>query len=366
MWSSNQASFEPSGTPLFSDNLLVLNYVMDPTHPALAHQVEVVEELALKFNSVTVLTGQQNWIPSAPNIRVFTSNWRPGHDLENILRFYRVFFQIIRNNQFVSVFSHMTSVQSCLIGPYLRIRKINHFLWYAHAENSIFLKFAYFWVTRLVTSTTGSCPLSGDRILYLGQSIDQAKFKARSIPDYPLRRFLHVGRADPSKNFNLMIETISYFRQFHSDLRLEFVGSPSGSVQAAELEKLKKFWSAEIARGWLKFSPAIPRAHVPELLNKHDIFIHAFKGSLDKTLIESTMTAMPVCTINQEYLNGFGSWGSKPITLAGEVDALLKLKEKKLAEVIQRRTIQAIELHSSKKWIDELEHCLRTKEFISP
>lgn len=361
-----QANFEPSGTPCFPDNLLVLNYVMDPAHPALAHQVEVVEKLALKFKSVTVLTGQQNWIPSAPNIRVFTSNWRPGHDLENILRFYKVFFQLMHDNHFVSVFSHMTSVQSCLIGPYLRLRKINHFLWYAHAQNSFILKLAYSWVTQLITSTTGSCPLSGKKVLYLGQSIDETKFKARSIPNFPLRRFVHVGRADPSKNFNLIIETISYFRKFNSDLLLEFVGSPSGSAQTAELEKLKSFWLAEIDQGWLKFSPAIPRAQVPDLLNKHDVFIHAFKGSLDKTLIESTMTAMPVCSINQEYVNEFGSWGSIPITLSGEVDALLKLEGRQLEAEVRRRTIQAINRHSSEVWIEKLERCLRTKEITSP
>lgn len=362
----NKANFEPSGTPRFPDNLLVLNYVMDPTHPALAHQVEVVEKLALKFGSVTVLTGQQNWIPSAPNIRVFTSNWRPGHDLENILRFYKVFFQLMHENHFVSVFSHMTSVQSCLIGPYLRLRKINHFLWYAHAQNSFILKFAHFWVTKLITSTTGSCPLSSKKILYLGQSIDETTFKARSIQNFPLRKFLHVGRADPSKNFNLIIETISNFRKSNSDLLLEFVGSPSGSNQTAELEKLKRCWLAEINQGWLKFSPAVPRVQVPDLLNKHDVFIHAFKGSLDKTLIESTMTAMPVCTINQEYLNEFGSWGSKPITLASEVDALLKLEGRKLEEEVRRRTILAIDHHSSEVWIEKLESCLRTNEITSP
>lgn len=352
---------KPHGSTDFSDNLLVLNYVMDPTHPALAHQVEVVEQLALRFSSVTVLTGHSNWVPTAPNIRVFSTNWRPGHNFENIFNFYRIFFQIIRNNEFVSVFSHMTSVQSCLIGPFLRFRKTNHFLWYAHAQNSLILRIAYFWVTKLVTSTTGSCPLSGAKILYLGQSIDQAIFNARLNPNFPLRRFIHIGRADPSKNYNLMIETISYFRKFHSGLRLELVGSPSGPVQAAELAKIKQHWSDEIDLGWLVFSPAIPRAHVPELLNKHDVFIHAFKGSLDKTLIESTMTAMPVVTINQEYLNEFGSWGGEPISLKSEIEALLNLEEGNLSNEVNRRTVCAIDTHSSKKWFDNLEIWLRTK-----
>ena len=232
--SKNQATSEPVDTPDFLDNLLILNYVMDPADPALSHQVEIVEQLALKFNSVTVLTGRLNWNPTAPNIHVFSSNWRPGHNLQNVIRFYLLFFHLLRRHKFVSVFSHMTTVQSCLVGPILWLRRINHFLWYAHAQNSLTLKFAYFWVTKLVTSTSGSCPLSGKKILYLGQSIDDVKFKARANSNYPLQRFIHIGRADPSKNFHMIIEAVYQLRKFHSDLRLEFVGNPSGIFQNSE------------------------------------------------------------------------------------------------------------------------------------
>lgn len=354
---------KPHGSTGFSGNLLVMNYVMDPAHPALAHQVEVVEQLALRFSYVTVLTGHSNWVPTAPNIRVFSTNWRPGHNVQNILKFYRIFFQIILNSEFVSVFSHMTSVQSCLIGPFLRFRKTKHFLWYAHAQNSLILRLAYFWVTKLITSTTGSCPLSGAKVLYLGQSVDQEIFKARLNLNYPLRRFIHIGRADTSKNFSLLIETISELKKFYSNLRLELVGNPSGPTQAAELAKLKQLWSVDIERGWLVFSPAIPRAQVPELLNKHDVFIHAFKGSLDKTLIESTMTAMPVATINQEYLNEFGSWSGEPISLRNEVEAILNLNKMQLALKLKERNIKAIERHSSQNWIEHLEIILRGDKF---
>ena len=156
VFSKKHANFEASDTPGFSDNLLILNYVMDPAHPALAHQVEVVEALALKFSAVTVLTGKSDWVPTASNIRVFTSNWLPGQNIKNIYKFYRIFLELIRENKFVAVFSHMTTVQSCLVGPILRLRGINHFLWYAHAQNSGILRIAHFWVTKLITSTPGS------------------------------------------------------------------------------------------------------------------------------------------------------------------------------------------------------------------
>jgi glycosyltransferase involved in cell wall biosynthesis len=254
----------------------------------------------------------------------------------------------------------MASIQSCLAGPILRFRKIKHFLWYAHAQNSIILRIAHFWVTKLVTSTVGSCPLSGKKILYLGQSINQNKFAVRANLTFPLRRFIHIGRADPSKNLNLIIETVFHFRQFDSDLRLEIVGNPSGSRQNIELESLKQFWADGINKGWLVFSPAIPRGQIPKLLHQHDVFIHAFKGSLDKTLIEATMTGLPVITINQEYVNEFGSWGGDPISLESELASLMNYVEKEVTERVRERTSIAIAKHSSITWIDNLEACLRS------
>jgi glycosyltransferase involved in cell wall biosynthesis len=333
---------------------------MDSAHPALAHQVEVVEALAFRFSTVTVLTGKSDWVPTASNIRVFTSNWQPGQNIRNIYRFYLIFIQLIRQYEFIAVFSHMTSVQSCLAGPILRLLKIHHCLWYAHAKNSAILRIAYFWVDKLVTSTDGSCPLSGKKILYLGQSIDQEKFKPERTLRPPFRKFLHIGRADPSKNLTLIIETVSQFRNSDRGIRLELVGNASGVRQQSELEKLKQIWTDGVQQGWLLFSPAIPRAEIPNLLNQHDVFIHAFEGSLDKTLIEATMTNMPVVTINQEYINEFGSWGKWPVSLEGELGALLSSDQQAIDKQIRKRACKAIEKHSSGIWISKLEACLRS------
>jgi glycosyltransferase involved in cell wall biosynthesis len=215
-------------------------------------------------------------------------------------------------------------------------------------------------VDKLLTSTGGSCPLSGNKILYLGQSINQEKFKPQRTVRPPLRKFLHIGRADPSKNLTLIIETVSQFRNSDLGIRLELVGNASGVRQQSELEKLKQIWTDGVQQGWLLFSPAIPRAEIPNLLNHHDVFIHAFEGSLDKTLIEATMTNMPVVTINQEYINEFGSWGKWPVSLESELGALLSSDQEAIDKQIRERTCKAIEKHSSGIWISKLEACLRS------
>ncbi len=359
VFSRKHVNFEDNDTPGFSDNLLVLNYVMDPAHPALAHQVEVVEALALKFSAVTVITGKSDWVPTAPNIRVFTSNWIPGQNIKNICKFFRIFLQLIREYRFVAVFSHMTTVQSCLVGPILKLRGINHFLWYAHAQNSSLLRIAHFWVTKLITSTPGSCPMAGNKVLYLGQSINQETFKSTRNATLPFKRFVHLGRTDPSKNLSCIIETIFNFRKFDKELRLEFVGNPSGVSQSAEFEKLKERWADSVIQGWLVFSPAIPRELVPNLLQQHDVFIHAFKGSLDKTLIEATMTRVPVVTVNQEYINEFGSWGKTPISLESELASLLSSDQAEVDLKLNGRVSKAIDNHSKKMWIDNLTKLIK-------
>jgi hypothetical protein len=50
---------------------------------------------------------------------------------------------------------------------------------------------------------------------------------------------------------------------------------------------------------------------VSNILNSHDVFVHAYEGSLDKALIEATLAGIPVITANREYIRIFGSWSSE-------------------------------------------------------
>ena len=106
--------------------LLILNYVMDPVHPALAHQVDVVESLAPNFNSVTVLTGFSNYQAKAPNVEIISTNWHEDRNIQNVLNFYLKFFKLLITRKFNLVFSHMTLIQSFLIAPFSKMRSEEH------------------------------------------------------------------------------------------------------------------------------------------------------------------------------------------------------------------------------------------------
>jgi len=357
--SSSDSVFSDEHDDFLNSHLLVLNYVMDRTHPALSHQVDVVEGLAKYFATVTVLTGSNSYSPSCQNINVISSDWAQGKNLRNVLNFYYHFYLVIRQKRYSSVFSHMTLVQSSLVAPILRILNIKHYVWYAHAKKTFFLSWTHFWANAIITSTRGSCPLQGEKVLYLGQSVDPVQFPQRSRLGFPLTKCVHVGRMDRSKNLGEIISTVEELRLKFPLLTLTLVGNPSSPDSIEYVTDLKLSWGKALASGWLTFEHAIPRAQVPEKLLENDIFIHAFSGSLDKSLVEATLTGMPVVTINQEYINEFGSWKNGDNSLNIELTSLLEKSESEVKREVHLRVLLGVSNHSFTTWILRLTSILR-------
>ena len=359
MDSSSDSVFSDEHDDFLSSHLLVLNYVMDRTHPALSHQVDVVEGLARHFATVTVLTGSSSYSPECRNINVISSDWAQGKNLRNVLNFYFRFFLVIRRKRYSSVFSHMTLVQSSLIAPILRIFNVKHFVWYAHAKKTFFLSWTCFWANAIITSTRGSCPLQGKKIIYLGQSVDPVQFPERNSLGFPLTKCVHVGRMDRSKNLGEIISTVEELRVKFPLLTLTLVGNPSTPDSIEYVADLKHSWEKALDSGWLTFEHASPRAQVPEKLLENDIFVHAFSGSLDKSLVEATLTGMPVVTINQEYINEFGSWKNGDYSLNSELTTLLEKSDGEVKREVHARVLLGVNNHSFTTWILRLTSILR-------
>ena len=346
--------------------LLVFNYTLDESHPALSHQLELVEALSLKFEKIIVLSGSVNWVPSGNNIVVVSTNWVPGHNIRNILNFYRKFLGILFTEPFFAVFSHMTLIQSFLTAPFLRFCKIPHYLWYAHKKNSLMLRFVSVIATGIITSTYGSCPIKTSKVKYVGQSVNEKKFTRDASAKSSLNKLVHIGRADPSKNLNTIIKAVHELRMLYPYLQLTLVGSPSNLANARILQRLQLEWGEDVNQGWLIFLDAIPRQQIPNLLAQNDIFVHAFVGSLDKTLIEATMASLPVATLNTEYQRDFGVWSSVPVDLKEELESILNLNFKHLQVEISERRSLAIRRHSLDHWVNSVSLILANGPIKGP
>ena len=341
-------------------SLIVFNYAMDSRNPIFSHQIEVVRRLAPSFEKVLVITNSFSKNERLPgNVTIKELFWRPGQNFLNALKFLICFFGNIRDFPSPIIFSHMTEVQSSLVAIWTYFRGIRHFLWYAHVSKSKYLLFCHIFVTGIITSTKGSCPISSQKIYTIGQAIDINKFpKLTTVDrlDVSSIRAVTVGRVDPSKRVDQLLAFVCKSEYSQNFRHFKIIGKASVGNEAYE-EKLKWIYREEISSRKIEFSGALPREDISPLLDHNDLFIHAFQGSLDKTLVEAIISGLPVITINKECHIQFGTWSNnltKPVTLHDEFENFIKTPLDEISRLCDERRKIAIDNHSLDQWILKL------------
>ncbi len=336
----------------------MVNYTMDSRDQLLSHQVEIVHSLADFFDTVKVITSNSpsNFVEG--NISVKNLGWKSHGRLRNLLCFTYHFFKAIISERPSVVFFHMTDFQAFLAGPVLKILRIKSVLWYAHKKRSKFLTIAEYFIEEIISSTVGSYPPTRRKVNFIGQSINSSNFPYREKETYEFSNLIHIGRLDPSKRIDYIIDQVNVLREGGLDLNLNFVGSTGRNRIANWVEYLRE--KSEIF-SWIHFIEGVPREDVPRFLQSSDVFIHAYLGSLDKTLIEATFTGLPVVTENLEYTNIFGTWSNldNP-NLEKEMQALVLLPAIELVKELRRRYEIAYTYHSLNQWVDKLVKILKS------
>jgi len=332
---------------------------MDRRDPLLSHQYEAVSALANNFNEVTVITGRSGDVPVNSKIKIVTTDWAQGDYLGNLFRFFSRALPIVIRGNFGSVFYHMTDLQCALLSPFVWLRRKRQYLWYAHTFKSRYLVFSSWWVTKIITSTAGSCPLSGPKVKPIGQAIDEGKFSVLPFDELNLSKLIHIGRFDKSKNIELLIDAARELRKTYLDISLTLVGTPANEESRMWAQNLVLRTGQDVRDGWLKYKDSIPRDNFRQEVAQNGCFFHGYIGSLDKTLVESTMLRVPVVTLNPEYLGIFGSWSkSTDTSLSNEYRALRSATQVDIEIELDRRLEIVREEHSLKHWIKELTSLL--------
>jgi hypothetical protein len=160
----------------------------------------------------------------------------------------------------------------------------------------------------------------------------------------------------------MILSAVSNTRDVFPNLELTFIGSPSSVKYDSYHSNFLEMINIEPDYSWVDLIDSVPRDKLPSYFAKKDIFIHAFEGSLDKTLIEATLTGLPVVTINREYTLQFGTWGqghAYELTLLSELDALLRKDAADVERVLIARRKLALANHSVEQWTNLVLENLR-------
>jgi len=346
-----------------SKRLLIVNYSMSETNPIFAWQHSVAEKLSHNFQETFVLTREG---ADAENIRVIVSDWYEGHQIRNLTQLFFSTLRVLFMGKFRydAIFYHMTDFNAGVMCLFMKPFSSKQVLWYAHASSSRWLRFALKHVDIVVTSTSGSFPeIETNKLKVIGQAIDQGQFKFKERKVFPFKDFVHIGRLDASKNIMQIIDSFLNISNDDSILQnktLTLIGTPSNQHARTHLESIVRKYANELASGKLKIRDAVQRGMIPSLVDRYDIFLHAFQGSLDKSIVEATFLGIPVLTTNKEYISQFGSWNtsSADISLESQFRSINQLEVGSLQLELKRRRELAIERHSLSGWTKNMSKLL--------
>ena len=324
---------------------------MNPANSIFGHQFEIANNISDSFESVTVITTEYLGNKLPENVKVYLAPWKSNSKILSLVKFYRTLILVLFKKRYDLVFSHMVDTQAFLAVPFLKILRIPHIFWYAHANPA---KRAIL-VSRLseynISSTKGSFPLSGKPVKFLGQSINLQNYNYHTDFLNSRNKLVHIGRLDYSKNILLLIELTSTVRKENENVTLDLWGRLPVNEY---LKRLKK--EIEKSKSFIKYNGESSREEIPNLLVNYDIFVHAFYGSLDKSILEATAIGLPVVTLNQEYINEFGCWSKSKNTgdlafLITEMNSLLQTPDFEIKMELKRRREIVENKHSLDNWI---------------
>jgi glycosyltransferase involved in cell wall biosynthesis len=335
---------------------------MNKRHPVLSHQPQVVEELSIHFKEITVLTlDNLNRVYSINNnIRIYSPTFGCNNRLLRFIKFYIVFIQILIKHRPQLVFSHMAIVPSLSVIPITKLLCIPNVLWYAHAKRTLWTYLAKNFCTKVISSTRGSFPHLSPNVHFIGQGIPTNVFLQNRTIRAPIKSCVYVGRLDVSKNIHLLIETVFNVRKLGFLITLSLYGSPLRGESLVYIQQLQDKWLTHNST-WLKFNDSIPRSDIPRILKEHDVFIHAFQGSLDKTLVEASLSGIGIVTTNKEFQQSFRYPEEQlDLSLQDLLIYYLSMSEQQRMTVMLKNQKIAAEEHSSTNWMWRLVTELRS------
>jgi glycosyltransferase involved in cell wall biosynthesis len=326
-----------------------------------SHQRESVIALSKHFESIEVFTTEDSFEILPNNIRVIEISWKKNSPLRNTFIIFRSVFPHLARHRKATVFTHMADVHAALISPMTWLLRMKHILWYAHATNSLFFIWSSFFVSKILSSTPGSCRIKINRrkVKFINQGINERDFPYLLKKSHNLKKLFYYGRLDKSKNVHLMLELVRILNRRDESFSIDIFGKTAKSSSDKYILELKKDIVFEKRSSQIRFNNSIERKQIPFVANDFGIFLNLFSGSLDKTLIENTLMGIPVVTWNEEYCLQFGTWSDTPAEaslsfVVQEIESLLKLKKIKVKEELARRHRIALDNHSFEGWIKRL------------
>jgi glycosyltransferase involved in cell wall biosynthesis len=300
--------FEESVTKRKGQNtsvgLLICVEAVDKNDPLMGYFTTWLNEAAKKFSKIVVLTLRAGEYDLPQNVSVYRLKEKYNSDLLSRLEIIiKLFYYSIKfRKQYDGVFSRGEPKYIILCGWLWRLMGKKTVLFFAHYKTSGLAKIA----NKIAHLTVTSVPEAANDLsaIPIGQAIDADNFQfSKSINNQSgVKNFLVFGRVSEVKR---VVEIVQAFKQANTvNSTLTIVGKALTEEYGV---KVRQEISDTPNIKWIAENVAYE--NVPALYQDFDILINATPGSLDKTIVEASMSGLLVIATSGGYGRVLGEDG---------------------------------------------------------
>jgi glycosyltransferase involved in cell wall biosynthesis len=339
--------------------LVFVTQTLDPSHPALAQTVELVEALGQRVDDLVVVTREARVCPSSVSVRTFDA----GSKLGRGLAFERALLSGLGAADGVVV--HMVPQFALLAAPGAKVRRVPLLLWYTHWHASHALRAATRVIDAALSVDAASYPVVTPKLRALGHAIDVDRFDAApaAAHDGPLR-LLALGRTARWKGLATLLDALSAAIAAGADVELEIRGpslTPDEEQHRGELAT--RIADDELLRDRVRLLEPVARAEVPGLLAAADVLVSPNEpragATFDKAVFEAAACARPVLSTNAAFAPFLGELplpllapARDPAGLAAALLAIVRADAAERAALGAELRRRVVEGHSLGHWAD--------------
>jgi glycosyltransferase involved in cell wall biosynthesis len=311
-------------------NLLYYNLCLDKDYAPLEFNIEWLNQIALSYKNVFVITKYNNDLKFKKNILVFPllkyKEENPSK-ISLLIRFYKFLFHILFKYKIKRCFSHMNPLYIVLSGLILRLIKVKIILWYTHPAVTLKLKLAYFFSNKIVSASKESFKYKKNKLLVLGHFVDDSIFTYnRKI--IKSNEIVYAGRISRIKNISYILKLFQSLDSKNS-FKLILVGSCVTKRDLTYKNELLKYIEYYNISHLVRFIDFVKRDNLSVIFKNASYFINVTdKGSFDKVILEASLCGA-ICLVSNDFLSNqlYGEDFTLTMDLKRDINTINKLIE---------------------------------------
>jgi len=321
-------------------NLLIITQKVDIDDDILGFFHDWITEFAENFQQVIVICLEERKYSLPLNVMILSlGKEKKASKFTYLLNFYKYIWRERKN--YDAVFVHMNAEYVLWGGAIWKALGKKISLWYVHKAVSMKLRIAAWLADDIFTSAKESFGIASKKAIYLGHGIKMNKFGQKREKQAGRYDVICVGRISPIKNQKLLIEAANILvnKMSVGDVSFKLIGGPVYERDNEYLIELKNLTEQYGLNDVIDFVGKVPNKNISQYYGKADLSLNLSPtGGMDKTVLESIASGLPVIAINRIFADCFAGWEdlflldrADPELLAQKIVNIKNLDESKIA-----------------------------------